>query len=54
MEHRPAHLLINATGSAFDPEGKAGGGAFSASRRDLDDPAYIRPLNIDPARLTSR
>lgn len=46
--------VINAFGSAFDPEGKAGDGAFFPSRRDLDDPAYMRPLEIDPARLASR
>ncbi|SKB79204.1 nuclear transport factor 2 family protein [Sphingopyxis flava] len=43
--------VINALGEAFDPEGKAGDGPFSPSTRDTSDPAYMRPLEIDPERL---
>lgn len=43
--------VINALGEAFDPEGKAGDGPFFPSSRDTSDPAYMRPLEIDPERL---
>ncbi|MDO7833465.1 nuclear transport factor 2 family protein [Sphingobium sp. HBC34] len=42
--------VINGFG-AFDPDGQAGDGYFVPSTRDRNDPAYMRPLEIDPARL---
>lgn len=46
--------VINAFGAGFDPEGQAGDGSFFPSTRDSNDPAYMRPLEIDPARFTKK
>lgn len=46
--------VINALGSALDPDGAAGDGQFAPTSRDRNDPAYMRPLEIDPARLARR
>lgn len=46
--------VINSFGAGFDPEGKAGDGHFAPSTRDRNDPAYLRPLEIDPNRLTKK
>lgn len=43
--------VINSLGAAFDPEGQAGDALFAPTSRDRNDPAYMRPLEIDPARL---
>lgn len=43
---------INSFGAAVDPEGQFGDGRFYPSTRDENDPAYMRPLTIDPARFT--
>lgn len=46
--------VINTLGAALDPEGKAGDALFAPSSRDANDPAYMRPLEIDPARLKNQ
>jgi hypothetical protein len=44
--------VLNALGPELDPEGIAGDAAFAPSFRDEYDPAYMRPLEVDPKRLT--
>ncbi len=46
--------VLNSLGAEFDPEGKAADGSFYPSTRDLNDPAYMRPLEVDMSRITKK
>lgn len=46
--------VMNALGAELDPQGQAGDVDFWPSTRDRDDPAYMRPLDVDMARLTKK
>lgn len=46
--------VLNSIGAEMDPEGKAGDAYFVPSTRDTNDPAYMRPLEVDLARLTRK
>jgi hypothetical protein len=37
-----------------DPEGLAGDGSCVPATRDRNDPSYMRPLQVDPARINNR
>lgn len=44
--------VLTGLDDAQDPQALAGDAAFVPSRRDKSDPSYMRPLTVDPARLT--
>ena len=37
----------------LDPDGTVGDGLFVPSTRDKSDPSYMRPLQVDPARINN-
>lgn len=45
--------VMNGLGAELDPDGAVGDGTFWPSRRDAGDAAYMRPLEVDMARLTT-
>lgn len=46
--------VINSLDNDLDPEGAAGDGNFMPSRRDRSDPSYMRPLQVNPARVNNK
>ncbi|WP_288415803.1 nuclear transport factor 2 family protein [uncultured Novosphingobium sp.] len=44
--------VMNSLGGEIDPLGQLADAHFFPSSRDQSDPAYMRPLEIDPARFT--
>lgn len=44
--------VMNALGSALDPDGVADDAHFAPTSRDRNDPAYMRPLQVDRLRIT--
>ena len=46
--------VINGGDNDMDPEGQAGEMLFVPSTRDRSDPSYMRPLQVDPARVNNK
>lgn len=46
--------VVTGTDNNIDPDGQIGDGTFVPSTRDRSDPSYMRPLRVDPARITGK
>jgi len=44
--------LVEVRDEIWGPEGNEGNEAYIPATRSLDDPSYMRPLTVDPARFT--